>query len=318
MKKLSDTKLYSELLLPSILNLSLIFILLISDLLISFCVFADTQKPAKKIELWTPVEGASCPNIQVPSKNKWRYQEGVRRYRSSIDVDGDDKTDVIDAEDSSGSTQGMTFIRLTLGSTGENIVVDHHYFFEFFVSETIIPDKLIEPEYYCALRSVEEVLFHGVSDQVDPSLMWLLEEKKRLRWIEGPPVLPKTYTVRLKTSNGPKWVSYFGHNHSFRRGKGPNKPVVMSRQGDHVLLATSHGVILTDSKRTKHAWIYIFPGGAKLRWPSIKSARIEGETAIVQLEKDPSGGERASEVRIDLNTGDILFSGRMIDLTKTQ
>lgn len=317
MKKLSDIKLFRELVLATNIKLSCLFILLITYLLISVRVFGDTTKPAKEIELWTPVQVLSCPEIQVPSKNKWQYQDGLRRYRSRIDVDGDDKPDVIEAEDSFGSTKGMTSITLTLGSTGETIVVDYHYSFEFFLSETIIPDKLIEPKYYCARKLVEKILFHGVSDKIDPSLMWLLEKKKHLRWIKGPPVLPKTYTVRVKTSNGGKWISYLGHNHSYRRGKGPYKPVVLARKGNYVLLGTSHGVILTDPERTKHAWIYIFPGGAKLRWPSIRSARIEGETAIVQLEKDPSGGQRTDQVRINLNTGVILFSGRMIDQTKT-
>ena len=152
----------------------------------------------------------------------------------------------------------------------------------------------------------QEVLFHEVSDKIDPSLEWLLEKKKHLRWVEGPPVLPETYTVRVKTSDSAKWISYLGHNHSYRLGKGPYKPVVLAQKRDRVLLGTSHGVILTDPERSRHAWIYIFPGGAKLRWPSIKSARIEGETAIVQLEKDPSGGQRNAYVRINLNNGEMF------------
>jgi hypothetical protein len=81
---------------------------------------------------------------------------------------------------------------------------------------------------------------------------------------------------------------------------------VLDQKGNYVLLGTSHGVILTDPERSKHAWIYIFPGGAKLRWPSIKSARIEGETAIVQLEKDPSEEQRTAQVRINLNNGELF------------
>jgi hypothetical protein len=306
MKKLSDIKLFRALALAKNIKLSCLFILLITYLLISVRVFGDTTKPAKEIELWTPAQGSSCPEIQVPTSDKWRYQNGFRQYRSEIDVDGDEKPDFIEAEDRFGSTQGMTSITLKLGSTGESIEADYSYSFEIFVSGTSIPDKLIEPKYYCALRVVEEVLFHGVSDKIDPSLVWLLEKKKHLRWVEGPPVLPQTYTVRVKTSNGGKWISYLGNNHSFREGKGPYKPVVLTRKGSYVLLGTSHGVILTDPKRTKHAWLYIFSGGAKLRWPSIKSARIEGKTAIVQLEKDPSGGQRNYQVRIDLKSGELF------------
>jgi hypothetical protein len=295
-----------------------IFILFISYCFVSFRVYGENTKPTNEIEMWMPVQVRSCPDIRIPPMNKWKYQDGFRQYRSEIDVDGDEKPDVIEAEDRFGSTQGLTSITLTLGSTGESIEADYSYSFELFVSETSIPDKLIEPKYRCALRVVEEVLFHGVSDKIDPSLEWLLEKKKHLRWVEGPPVLPQTYTVRVKTSNGGNWISYLGRNHSYRGGKGPYKSVVLDQKGNYVLLGTSHGVILTDPERSKHAWIYIFPGGAKLRWPSIRSARIEGETAIVQLEKDPSGRKRATQVRINLKTGIILFLGRMIDPTKTE
>lgn len=305
MKKLSDIKLFSEFVLAKNIKLLLIYISFISYWLISFSVFGGTTKFAKEIELWTPVQVTSCPDIRIPPMNEWEYKEGFRKFRSEIDVDGDDKPEVIEAEDSPGSSAGMTSITLTFGSTGERVAVDYHYSFEFFLSETIIPDKLIEAKYYCALRSVEELLFHGVSDHIDPSLMWLLEKKKHLRWIKGPPVLPRTYTIRVKTSDRVKWISYLGHNHSYRRGKGPYKPVVLTRKGNYVILGTSHGVILTDSELTKHAWLYIFPGGARLRWPSIKSARIEGETAIVQLEKDPSGGQRTAQVLINLKNGEM-------------
>ena len=284
---------------------SFVFILLFSYCLVSFRVFGDSTKPTKEIELWKPVQGLSCPDVRVPPSNRWKYQEGIRQFCSEIDVDGDDKPDVIEAEDSSGSSAGMTSITLTLTSTGERIKADYFYSFEFFVSWTTIPDKLIEPKYRCALSVVEEVLFHGVSDKIDPSLEWLLQKKKHLRWIEGPLVPPQTYTVRVKTSNGRDWISYLGHNHSYRRGKGPYKPVVLAQQGSYVLLGTSHGVILTDPEQSRHAWIYIFPGGAKLRWPSIKSARIWGETAIIQLENDPLGGERDTQVRINLKSGEL-------------
>jgi hypothetical protein len=288
------------------IRFSFVFILVVSYCSVSFRVYGDSTKPTNGIEIWMPGQVISCPDIQVLPSNNWKYQDGFRQYRSEIDVDGDEKPDVIKAEDSFGSTQGMTSITLTLGSTGERIKADYSYSFEFFVSETTIPDQLIESKYSCALRVVEEVLFHGVSDKIDPSLEWLLEKKKHLRWVEGPPVLPQTYTVRVRTSNGGNWISYLGRNHSYRGGKGPYKSVVLDQKGNYVLLGTSHGVILTDPERSKHAWIYIFPGGAKLRWPSIRSARIEGETAIVQLEKDPSGGQRTAQVRINLNNGELF------------
>jgi len=182
---------------------SFVFILLFSYCFVASLAFGDSTKPTKEIELWKPVQGVSCPDVRVPPSSKWKYIEGIRQFRSEIDIDDDDKPDVIEAEDSSGSAAGMTSITLTLGSTGERIEVDYHYSFEFFVSKTTIPDKLIEPEYRCALRVVEEVLFHGVSDKIDPSLEWLLEKKKHLRWIEGPSSTYFPFCARTTGLYGP-------------------------------------------------------------------------------------------------------------------
>lgn len=122
--------------------------LLISYCSLLFVVFGDTTKPTKEIALWEPVQSVSCPDIQVPLKNNWRYQDGFRRHHWKIDIDGDNRPDVVEAEDSNGSTGGLTSVTLTLTSTKERIGVDYYYTYEFFVSETTIPDKLTKPKYH--------------------------------------------------------------------------------------------------------------------------------------------------------------------------
>jgi len=83
-----------------------------------------------------------------------------------------------------------------------------------------------------------------------------------------------------------------------------------------VLLGTAHGVILTNPDRSRHTWIYVYEGDldVKLRFPSIGSARLDGETAIIRLNwsrlvpdaSSPEGEKRETlQVRVNLNTGAI-------------
>lgn len=111
---------------------------------------------------------------------------------------------------------------------------------------------------------------------------------------------------------GQVWLFYAGGVH----GDSPAEkgPIELAREGDRVLLGTAHGVILTNPERSRHAWIYVYPGDggdaaidlpaslAKLRFPSIAEARIEGDTAIITLK----GWRRPSQVRVNLKTGTIL------------
>ena len=162
---------------------------------------------------------------------------------------------------------------------------------------------------------------HDIESEPDPSLTWLLESPKRLHWVDGPAILPKTYTVR-DLERG-VWITYKGHNHSAQPAtlttpsKGETKrriPRGLDAEADRVLLGTNHGVLLTDRSRSRHAWIYVFPGGHKLRWPSVVGARLEGDVAVIEVELRDGLTER-HEVRVDLDTGRLLTregGGRML------
>lgn len=101
----------------------------------------------------------------------------------------------------------------------------------------------------------------------------------------------------------------------------PDKLVELARRGSRVLLGTAHGVILTNPERSKHAWIYVYPGNGefKLRFSSIAGAQLQGDTAIVTLNKNtsldsnrlpdlPASRKQSKplQVRINLTTGAIL------------
>ncbi|MGH9318075.1 MAG: hypothetical protein ACRD1P_13330, partial [Thermoanaerobaculia bacterium] len=98
-------------------------------------------------------------------------------------------------------------------------------------------------------------------------------------------------------------------------------PAELARQGARVLLGTAHGVILTNPRQSRYAWIYVAyrpHGDVKLRHPSIAGARLQGDTAIITLERswvgedNPTGGARSNppQVRVNLNTGAVSQSWR--------
>ena len=173
--------------------------------------------------------------------------------------------------------------------------------FSSIVASHPVPELLLRPGLAAARAAVEDVLFGRTCDGPDPSLAWLLETKHTLRWIPGAPVLPEAYAIlRPGEGRGRKvWTHYLGHNH--RRGDGP-VPRELARKGDRALLGTAHGVILAEPAR--HAWIYVHRGGQKLRFPTVASARFEGEVAAIELVLAQTGD--AGTARVDLRTGALL------------
>lgn len=256
---------------------------------------------------------------------EWTSDDGgVRRFRQEQDVDGDGRSDTLEGEESSGSGFGLTSVRLVLGS-GERFKADFQYSFSSICQTVAVPPALLEARHQGARELMEEALFGRVCTQPDPSLAWLLEPRKHLRWIAGPSVLPDTYVLRRPGGDdviceadgkpgrsGPHWLWYGGHNHAYRGGEGPREPVVLAQAGPRVLLGTPHGVILTDPRRSRHAWVYVSRGQHKLRWPSVLKARIEGPIAVITLSRGDGylveSGTR--EVRVNLETGAPLLTTR--------
>lgn len=252
----------------------------------------------------------TCAALTVPKPEWTSDDDGIRRLSYDVDVDGDGRPDRLEAEESYGSGGGMTSVSLRLTGSGERVDVVHEANFYSMVDFTEIPPELEEAGNRCALQVIERELFGEVADRADPSLEWLLtpEERRVIRWVAGPPVLPKGYTIRRAAD----WVSYRGRQHSgpmdieaALHGKpGQLAPVVLARRGQRVLLGTRHGVILTDPGRTRHAWIYVSltGGNNKVRLPSVRSAEITGNLGTIHLEE---GAREAGPavVRVDLRTG---------------
>jgi hypothetical protein len=207
--------------------------------------------------------------------------------------------------------------------------MEREFSFYSMVHTMEVPASLRGPGRRRALELVEEALFGRICDRADPSLAWLLASRKRLLWIDGVPRVPASYTVRLAGSRlsalvkgnvaletavfplggDELWITYAGGVH----GAAPRELV---REGEGVILGTAHGVIATDPRQSKHAWIYVHQdpeAKQKLRTPSILGARIHGPEVVIDV--DPFFGpasdgrdvarKAAFRVHVDLATGTV-------------
>ena len=68
------------------------------------------------------------------------------------------------------------------------------------------------------------------------------------------------------------------------------------------VLGTRHGVVAVDVATDRFAWLYVFSGGYKLRWKSIKGATIEGETITITVGVDYPGAQ-VGAITVDLHEG---------------
>ena len=135
------------------------------------------------------------------------------------------------------------------------------------------------------------------------------------------PALPATYAVlsarpdhlalapHLTLRPKAVWLLYLGQNHA-RSDSGAldlHEPRTLADCGDHRVLGTAHGVIALDRTRGKYAWLYVSPGGHKLRWPSIRAARCVDRRVEVVLAEGPADepGVRPATLLIDLDSGQV-------------
>jgi hypothetical protein len=249
-----------------------------------------------------PVVRRTCPTVGIADIGALANGADGSEFATRVDVDGDGREDRLRLEKSYGSGGGLFAVEVTLadGTRIETAVESSSY---QIVMETPVPQELLRPGRECVLALTERLAFADMTDTPDPSLIWLMAETKTLRWIDGPPRLPNSYTLLVREGDQARWISYNGAAHAHRFGQRPRPPIVLARRGDRVLLGTFHGVMLTNLARTRYAWIYVHPGGdRKLREPSIRGASIAGNTAIIRVEPSDSLHPPRT-VEVDLATG---------------
>jgi hypothetical protein len=138
-------------------------------------------------------------------------------------------------------------------------------------------------------------------------LQRLLTQGSALRWWRGTPRMPDNYAVFVAaTSVEPAhWLEYLGANHRRLTTEAFSEELeLVDEQGSLQLLRSGHGAVVRDTQRGAYAWIYVFPGGRKLRWPSVIGGSLEGDSAILQLDT-PVIGASSQKIAIDLKTGSI-------------
>ena len=268
-----------------------------------------------------------CRTARLPPGIEWRtttYPQSILTYK--IDVDGDQKADLLDAEKYTSNLSDVTLVRLSLTKDEQVISVASETSNYWIVSVHAVPPEMTGAARTQARRLVEDVLFPATCSQPEGSLTWLVFGHETVRWQSGSPVLPENYAVYYETlpksfvfDNGSKqdggssrdaptgavWVEYAGwaHDHPLslspagREGRGF---ATLAETQRFKLLGTLHGVVALDKLQSRHAWIYVYAGGSKLGVGSIPEARLEGTRATIELLRFP---QQAGTVEIDLASG---------------
>lgn len=273
---------------------------------------SGTPRLAALLVLWLCLQAPAGPAAEpgVPQRCtlpdlEWTRDEtdGMERLRAESDVDDDGKPDLLVGESSRGSELGLDSVVLTLSSTGERIEASVEPDYTSLVGFLEVPKALRRPGRECARGLVEKALFGGVRPQADPSLVWLLDARHRLRWIPGPPRLPGCYTIRT----GDSWTTYRGCRLEASGEKGQKPPWELARDHDRVLYGMRWAVVLFDAARSRHAWLTV---QTDLKRDRVVSARFDPAGVLVELERWDEAGLRVrrSGLTVDLETGAVRRS----------
>jgi len=260
--------------------------------------------------------GAAC------RVSPWFDEKGSRVTPPPTDLDGDGVEDPVE-HSQGGRTSDEVTVGLSKESEPRTFPVSLSLSSGAFLGFTPVPEGLRGRRHAALRRAVEDALFERICDAPDPSLQWLLDERHTLRWQPGRPKFPDTYTMYSEARElrayavdrwdpesklpAAVWVTYLGHNH--RRDRDTLNPTlkdfrVLHAREDLRLLASAHGVVLQDVPGKRHAWIWVTAGGVKLRFPTIASARFDGDLARIVVSLGQV--EAQSWVQVRLADGEVV------------
>ena len=221
-------------------------------------------------------------------------EAGTRRLRVRRDLDGDGMADRLDGVEYNGNDSSSDEVTLTLGGGRGKFSGSRGGSFEEMVSYVEVAPELAGDKAEAARRIVEDALIATVCSGPEASAELVLYAPHAPRWQPGEPVMPDTYlffsTNAEDRAHAGKharaaWVTYLGANHArddhARLGAGFRE--LEPRDGPLELRATAHGVVLIDRAHARHAWLYVTRASSrKLRHPSIKTAHLDGNSAIIE------------------------------------
>lgn len=294
--------------------------------MLSGCVAASTPtihsnsiakmvRESDEIEMQQKTTLASQPATCRTSRflTRWQDHEDARVLDIEEDLDGDGIIDRLEASEScSGAC--IVWIRALLSTVSANVPIEVRFegSNRDLISSKPIPESLQSAAVSSARAVITEVLADEVCSAPEPSLAVLLQPKK-LRWLPGKPALPNNYGLEIDIpasrattirSQGLHWMTYLGFNHSrritdVRNPSSKPEPIVIDEAASWQLARTAHGVLLYDRKMSRHAWIYVYTGGRKLRWQSVVGGALSGSTATIDLASHNGPGD---SVHVDVSS----------------
>lgn len=232
---------------------------------------------------------------------------GETRWSVSAEQNVDAKGVEISVSSSSGSALASTTVTLSDPVSNRSVEATFEVPFDRMLSRHGLPDTLTGEANDTWRRMMEHSAFDSVCSGPDPSLQRLLNPDGALRWWRGTPRMPDSYAMFVAaTSIEPAyWLEYLGANHRRLTTEAFSDELeLLDEQGSLRLLRSGHGAVVHDTQRGAYAWIYVFPGGRKLRWPSVIGGSLEGNSATLQLDT-PVVGAASQRLAIDLKNGSI-------------
>lgn len=244
----------------------------------------------------------TCRESRLPPRDQWQVTEWPQsKLTFKADVDGDQRADVLEAERYASLGGDAIGVTLRLTKDGKEIRAGSDVSRHAMVAIHPVPPALTEAARSPQRRLVEDALFPAVCGAPDPSLSWLISADRTPVWHGGSPVMPGHYAVYYETPPkgpddaapaGPVWVEYMGSAHDDPHALRPRNRegsgfATLDENDRFRLLGSLHGVVLLDKARARHAWLYVFEGGAKLAVGSVLGARIEGTRVTIDVQRFP-------------------------------
>ncbi len=212
----------------------------------------------------------------------------------------------VEVTTSSGSSSSSTAVTLREPG-GRSFEAAFGTSFEQIVTRHPVPEELQGAANAGRRQVVEEAAFRTLCTHPDPSLARLLTPDERLRWLPGAPEMPENYSLYVvpPAPGEPYWIEYLGVNHRrLSEDAFSDRLEVIDREGTLELLRSAHGAVVVDLERKLYAWVYVFGGGRKLRWPSVIGGKLEEGAVLLEI-GHPILGEAREGVRIDLSSGAV-------------
>lgn len=233
--------------------------------------------------------------------------------QSRLEVKGSQNSDLPGVDmtitEESGSLVSATTVVLHARSDEPDARVDFETRLDRMVTVHRIPNDMLGKDQRERRRAVADAAFTLTCARPEPSLERLLERGRALRWYDGRPELPTNYVLHAEETDGgaTEWVEYLGANHSRRTQDSPADDLhLLHAKGELELRGSAHGAVIVNSRTRRFAWIYVYPGGSKLRFPSVRAGTLTEGRAVLRLNQ-PEFDHDETLVEVDLVTGAVAL-----------